>query len=136
MRTTGTYQHTHMCQRLLQGILLERSWPHGAGKKMQVLIDSRNAGSPILCPWSDSRVLRRSNRRANRGRGRNDRRVRLSAANDVATSGGHRGSRGRDGGGRRDGSGGAAVLRVGARDGSQSQGELHGAWWILLDLTC
>jgi hypothetical protein len=136
MRTTGTYQHTHMCQRLLQGILLERSWPHGAGKKMQVLIDSRNAGSPILCPRRDSRVLRRSNRRTNRGRGRDDRRVRLSAANDMATSGGHRGSRGRDGGGRRDGSGGAAVLRVGARDGSQSQGELHGAWWILLDLTC
>jgi hypothetical protein len=45
MRTTGTYQHTHMYQQLLQGILLERSWPHGIGTKMQVLIDSRSAGS-------------------------------------------------------------------------------------------
>lgn len=50
MRTTATYQHTHMRQQLLQGILLERSWPHGTGAAMQVLIDSRNAGSPILCP--------------------------------------------------------------------------------------
>jgi len=49
-RTTATYQHTHMRQQLLQGILLERSWPHGTGAATQVLVDSRNAGSPILCP--------------------------------------------------------------------------------------
>lgn len=50
MRTTAAYQHTHMRQQLLQDILLQRSWPHGTGAAMQVLFDSRNVGSPIVCP--------------------------------------------------------------------------------------
>ena len=54
MRTTATYQHTHMYQQLMQGILLERSWPHGVGAMMQVLIDSRNAGTFILFPEATS----------------------------------------------------------------------------------
>jgi hypothetical protein len=54
MRTMATYQHTHMCQQLLQGILLKRSWPHGTGAMMQVLIDCRNAGAFILCPEATS----------------------------------------------------------------------------------
>jgi len=50
MRTTAAYQHTHMREQLLQGILLERSWPHGTGAMMRFLIDSRDAGTFILCP--------------------------------------------------------------------------------------
>jgi hypothetical protein len=40
MRTTAAYQHTHMREQLLQGILLERSWPHGTGAMMRILISS------------------------------------------------------------------------------------------------
>lgn len=48
--TLAAYQHAHMCQRLLQGILLGRACPHGVDAMMQVLIEFRNAGIPIVCP--------------------------------------------------------------------------------------
>ena len=44
MRTTAAYQHTHMRQQLLQGILLGRSWPHGTGAETQVLIELPQCG--------------------------------------------------------------------------------------------